>query len=102
MIEYEVAVPQDVDLSAAADLVAGCCCEEGLVISLDGPLRSYTGSRYMHFRRAGQHKEKGTLEATVWPDAGRIWLKVQSSRAAPWTEDAAERVRACIENSLAL
>jgi hypothetical protein len=48
-------------------------------------LAKYPGSTHVHLRKPNQ---KGTLEITYWPKAGRAWIAIREDRSAPWMVDA--------------
>lgn len=52
-----------------------------------GTLKTLSGSVHWHFKKASQ---KGMLEATWHPSAGRLWLKVAANRQATWIDAAIE------------
>ncbi len=99
MIEIEVIVPVQADLAQAEQLIEQCCAAEGLLISLKGSLASYPGCIHWHYKQGTQ---RGTLEITLWPKAGRIWFSVHSGRTAAWIEEAVARLKETLEKNLAL
>ena len=64
----------------------------GLVISSDGTLRKYPGSRHWHLKKPGS---TGTLEITYWPAQSRLWVCYHSNRVGDgWVEEAAPQLAA--------
>ncbi|MDQ3457702.1 MAG: hypothetical protein M3498_00130 [Deinococcota bacterium] len=53
----------------------------GLVTTQVTTLAKYPGSVHWHFKRG---RERGTLEATYWPEQNRAWLSYRSGREANW------------------
>ena len=60
-------------------------CEELGLIARRMSLKKYPGCTHWHLKKAG---EKGTLEATWWPEKDRLWLSVHENRRAAWQERA--------------
>jgi hypothetical protein len=61
-----------------------------LRITLRGTLAAYPGSVHWHLKEGHQ---RGTLEVTLWPPEGRIWLSVQDGRRAEWIAGAVARLQ---------
>jgi hypothetical protein len=64
---------------------------------MKGTLRMFPGCMHWHFKKPPQ---SGTLEATMWPSAQRIWLSVQSRRHADWIEQSIDEMRRDLERAL--
>lgn len=94
MLETEVEVPAATTMSDLASTIEECSVELGLQVSMKASLKSYPESTHWHLRRTGQ---RGTLEVTLWPPKRRLWLSIQSGRAAEWTAPAAAELRLAIE-----
>ncbi len=62
------------------------CSQQGLTLSKRFRLASYPGSVHWHL---SSPLERGTLEATWWPDGKRFWLKIASNRDALWIDEVA-------------
>jgi hypothetical protein len=84
MTEIELTVPTG-EVVASFEAVAHAA---GLSIHR-GSLSKYKGSTHWHLTKPG---ERGTLEATWWPDNNRLWLAVHANRKAAWQEAAIEAI----------
>ena len=81
-------------MTGAVELIERLCAEEGLERKIRRPLRSWPGSTHWHWRRTSSN---GTLEVTLWPEEGRIWLSVHANRVGPWTRETAIRLSQALE-----
>jgi hypothetical protein len=80
--EFELSVPENAaTVSKQVEELAARLGLECLVLNL----ARYPGCRHFHLRKVG---EKGTLECTWWPSAGRLWLSRRSNREGVWIDDA--------------
>jgi hypothetical protein len=70
----------------AIALIDRAAADQGLTIQV-GTLAGYPGCTHWHFTKPG---EKGTLEATWWPPAHRLWLSVHANRQSAWHESAVD------------
>jgi len=78
-------LPPGLPAARVGDAVMAAAREVGLVLSLEGTLRSYPGSQHWHLR---QPNSRGVLELTWWPQQGRLWPKVAANRTAAWIDEA--------------
>jgi hypothetical protein len=97
MTEIDLTLPAQIEASIVEQIVERCCAAEGLINNMKGLLKKYPGSIHWHFKR---ERQAGTLEITLWPKAGRLWLAVQPGRTAPWLEEVIPNLRARIEAAL--
>ncbi len=81
MKQWEIQVGRAWDSRRIAGMIESVAKSNGLVVSLKGSLRSYRGCVHWHFKK---EKQSGTIEVTMWPGERRVWLSVQSGRAAEW------------------
>lgn len=98
MMEIEITVPSQTDLSQAEQLIEHCCIVGGLSINLKGSLAKYPGCIHWHLKRPGQ---RGTLEITLWTSARRIWFSVHTGRASARIEETLFRLKQDLEKDLA-
>jgi hypothetical protein len=98
VIEIEVHIPPDVELSGSESVVEAACAAEGLRVARKTTLATYPGSVHWHVKRGNA---AGTLEITVWPRGRRAWLKVQAGRRAPWIDETMDRLRNRLEAGMA-
>jgi hypothetical protein len=66
----------------------------GLVTAQVTTLAKYPGSIHWHFKRG---KDRGTLEATYWPDQKRVWLSYRSGREADWINPTIQQLKRFVE-----
>src|SRR3989304_10109552 len=59
--------------------IGGAAKALGLLTTQVTTLSKYPGSVHWHFKKG---KERGTLEATYWPERHRAWLSYRSGREA--------------------
>ncbi len=97
MVEAEVRISEGVDLYGTEELVERCCTAEGLHLVRKGTLARYRGSVHWHFQRG---TEPGTLEVTLQPSVGRLWLSVRPSRSGSWTADTVSRLQVRLTQAL--
>jgi hypothetical protein len=97
MLEIELELPPDTDLTHAELTVESVCAAEGLRPALKDTLKKYPGCIHWHYQQAGQ---RGTLEITLWPDKRRLWFKVAARRQADWIGEAIARLKPAIESGL--
>jgi hypothetical protein len=98
LIHYEVNVPPEADLTTAEQLIEECCESRSLQQTLKGTLSKHSGCTHYHYKKG---KERGTLEITLWPKEHRIWISIQSGRAADWIAECVEQLKEEVENKLA-
>ena len=91
-------MPAGARLDDAAALLERCAAELGLTVALRTTHRTRPGSQHWHLR---QGRGAGTLEATLWPERGRLWLTVRERRDAPWVAPAAELLGRALASALA-
>lgn len=91
MQRYEIRVPRSADLHRAEAAVERACAAQGLRCGLKGTLAAHPGCVHWHFN---QRSGPGTLEVTLWPASGRLWLAVQAGRRAEWIGPARRRIAA--------
>src|SRR4051812_5633051 len=91
MREIDVNLPPSPDWPRLEARIERAVRAEGLSIASIGTLRSYPGCTHWHVKHGDA---RGTLEITLWPRGGRLWLKVQAGRAAPWINDVLPRLQA--------
>lgn len=90
----------DIDMPEAGDVVRACrrieqvMAGHNLDLASRGTLKKHPGCIHWHWRRAG---EPGTLEITLWPRKGRVWLKVHPRRWVPWMDELIPRLRRALE-----
>jgi hypothetical protein len=85
------------DDAAVVAAIEGVMHAQGLLQSLKSSLRSYDGCVHWHYKRRAA---AGTIEVTAWPAERRVWLSVQSGRAAGWIDGMLPQIRAALESSL--
>jgi hypothetical protein len=68
----------------------------GLSVTLKTTSAKFPGSIHWHFKKG---RERGTLEATLWPSQNRLWFSMQDGRAADWVMPAAREIKIQLENS---
>ena len=95
MKEIEIVVHKGMPVPTPAKIDAAVkrC---GLVVSMRGSLAKYPGCIHWHLKRG---RERGTLEVTIWPAEGRLWLSVQEGRKANWISGAIEQLKAALTSS---
>ena len=98
MIEIEVRISREVDLSGSESAVEAACAAEGLRVARKRTLATYPGSVHWHVKRGNA---SGTLEITVWPKGRRVWLKVHAGRRASWIDEVTDRLRNRLETDIA-
>src|SRR5258708_3532088 len=98
MMEIELTVPLQMDLSQSEQIIEQCCKAEGLSASLKVSLAKYPGCIHWHFKRGGQ---RGTLEITLWASARRIWFSIHTGRTDDWIEETLFRLKHDLEKDLA-
>jgi hypothetical protein len=79
--ETPIALPKRLKPARVTALLDALLVEAGLHVTLRDTLRQYPGCVHWHLKRG---RERGTLELTYWPAAGRVWLSVHRNRVAPW------------------
>jgi len=97
MMETEIELPVGAELADLSSLIEECCAELELHVAMRASLKSYPESTHWHLRKPGQ---RGTLEVTLWPPKRRLWLSIQSGRAAEWTAPAAAELQLALEARL--
>jgi hypothetical protein len=94
MVEVEIAVRR----GDAGSAVADAAVELGLLITSDGTLRTYPGSRHWHLKRPGA---SGTLELTLRPELKKMYISFHANRIGNgWVEDAAPRMAEMLSRAL--
>jgi hypothetical protein len=93
----EVASGVTASAERVGESVEAAASAEGLVVRMRTTLRRYPESLHWHLARLG---ERGTLEVTYWPPAGRLWLSVQSGRRAAWIAEVVPGLRRRIQQGL--
>jgi len=99
MMEIEISIPLQTDLSQAEQIIEQCCKAEGLSASLKVSLAKYPGCVHWHFKRDGQ---RGTLEITLWASRRRIWFSIHTGRTSAWIEETVTRLKQDLERALAV
>lgn len=99
MIEIEITVPLQANLSRAEQIIEQRCIAESLSLSLKGSLAKYTGCIHWHFKRDGQ---RGTLEITLWANVHRIWFSIHTGRTGDWIEATVARLKEDLERELSM
>jgi hypothetical protein len=66
----------------------------GLSVTLKTTQSKYAGSIHWHLKKG---RERGTLEATLWPSQNRFWFSMQDGRKGDWVMPAAHRMKAQLE-----
>lgn len=97
MTVWEVPVEDWSRPEALAEGVEAACGTLGLCPTLKAPLAAYPGSVHWHWKRG---KERGVLEVTLWPAGRRLWVSVQSGRAARWTAQAADQLQKLLSGAV--
>jgi hypothetical protein len=85
----EVPIPDSADLSRAESPIERCFADVGLDVTLKGALAAHKGSIHWHLKHG---KERGTLEATLWPARRRLWLSVHANRGGEWVDEVLRRL----------
>jgi hypothetical protein len=67
--------------------------ETGLSVTMKTTSAKFPGS--IHWQKKG--RERGTLEATLWPAQNRLWFSMQDGRSADWVMLAAYQLKAQLE-----
>ena len=98
MMEMEISIPLQTDLSQAEQIIEQRCMAEGLSLSLKGSLSKYPGCVHWHLKREGQ---RGTLEITLWARVHRIWFSIHTGRTGDWIEETLFRLKHDLEKDLA-
>jgi hypothetical protein len=83
---YELQWDHEADVDIRA-LIEEAALTLGLVATQVTTLAKYPGCIHWHFKKG---KQRGTLEATYWPDRNRAWLAYRPGREAPWIAPAIE------------
>jgi hypothetical protein len=79
--QIDIAIPPEIEQSAAVRIVEACLAAEKLIIVRKGTLKKYPGCIHWHVKRGSQ---RGTLELTLWQS--RLWSKVNAGRTGDWIE----------------
>jgi hypothetical protein len=95
--EVDFQVPEGYDLAGAERMIERVCAQRGLHVAMKGDLKAFPGCVHWHYKIQGQ---KGTLEITLYPQARRIWAKVQDGRRAPWIDAELPQLRREVEGEL--
>jgi hypothetical protein len=77
---YELQLDYDSGVDIRA-IIEEAALTLGLVTTQVTTLAKYPGCIHWHFKKG---KQRGTLEATYWPDRNRAWLSYRPGREAPW------------------
>jgi hypothetical protein len=72
-------------------LIEEAASRAGLQATMKSTLAEYPGCIHWHFKRG---VERGVLEATYWPRAGRAWLSTRPGREAWWIPSAVDSILA--------
>jgi hypothetical protein len=96
--EIVIHVPERITSDKIVWAIDKVILDLGLVVSMRGALKSFPGSTHWHVKRG---RERGTLEATWWPQRRKLWIKVQARRTAPWIDEIAPRFKKEVESCLA-
>ncbi len=97
MIETEVLIKPDADLSKADETVENLCKSEGLQMTMKDTLLKYPGCIHWHFKKDSQ---RGTIEITLWEKTHRIWFSVQSGRTGDWIKETVKKLKIALEKSI--
>lgn len=97
-VEIAIRVPEGVRPDKIVSAVDRTIIDLGLIVTMRGSLKSFPGSTHWHLKRG---RGRGTLEATWWPRMGKLWIKIQAGRTAPWIEEITPRFKREIESRLA-
>lgn len=81
MDETPIVLPDGVEPARVAALIDAVLAETGLQVTMRDTLQQYPGCVHWHLKRGSA---RGTLELTLWPDAGRAWFSIHHNRVAPW------------------
>lgn len=90
----------DVDITWNSKLektIEGIFRMAGLSITLKTTSAKFPGSIHWHLKKG---RERGTLEATVWPSQSKLWFSMQDGRRGDWVMDAAHQMKEQMERSL--
>jgi hypothetical protein len=96
VIELELILAADLELTTLEPRVERACEALGLHIGLKGSLAGFPGCTHWHYRRG---RERGTLEITLWPQNRRLWISVHSGRDAPWIHGVMPALKTELEQS---
>ncbi|HEX3356749.1 MAG TPA: hypothetical protein VHS31_07255 [Tepidisphaeraceae bacterium] len=97
MRQWEIHIGRAWDAEEIGRAIESIAESHELTISLKGSLRAHRGCVHWHFKKA---KQSGTIEVTMWPQERRVWLSVQSGRAADWIENDIETMMHDLERAL--
>ncbi len=88
----------EVDISRAAgnleNALERMCQAIGLSVTMKTTSAKFPGSIHWHWKKG---RERGTLEATLWPAQNRLWFSMQDGRSADWVMLAAYQLKAQLE-----
>ena len=96
--ETPIALPARLEPARVTALLDALLAEAGLQVTLRDTLRRYPGCVHWHLKRG---RERGTLELTYWPAAGRAWLSVHRNRVAPWITPTIEALQQQLQECFA-
>jgi hypothetical protein len=97
MQNIEIHLPSGANDWEVEQALEASLAEIGLEVSLHGTLKKFPGCRHWHVKSVGK---SGTLELTFWPQEQRVWLTIQSGRAAEWITAALPEVQRVLERGL--
>jgi len=84
MQELDIPIHDWADTDRIARHVEAVIEKHELLLTMKGTLKRYPGCTHWHFKNG---RLPGTLELTLWPEKRRLWINVQSGRAAPWIDE---------------
>jgi hypothetical protein len=94
MTEIELSMRGLDDTEAAIARVEATVVALGLLVTMKGTLKAYPGCTHWHCKLG---REPGTLEITLWPKAGRVWLTIHPGRRAAWMNGLVPTLRRALE-----
>lgn len=97
MIDIEIQLSADVPRDSIPEIVEQALSAESLTITMRSTLVQYPGCVHWHLKRG---KERGTLEATWWPQRNRLWVKVAPGCEGDWIAETTNRLKTLIESHL--
>lgn|ERR1017187_5509185 len=98
MQNIEIELPRGAKLTKVKKTIDATLAAVGLQVSLRGTLKKFPGCMHWHARKAGQ---SGTLELTLWPQQHRVWMTIQSGRAAEWITEKLPEIQDALQQGLA-
>ncbi len=81
MPDYEIEWPHGIAADAVADSVDAWIVLRSMTCSMRTSLAKHPGCTHWHVKSGSS---SGTLEITLWPAQGRLWVSMRANRMADW------------------